>query len=329
MLPTIALRADAGFAVGLGHLRRVDALAARLADWARCLLLVDDEPPVAIATPWRRIDPDGEATLAAAVASGARAIVVDSYTLTISSSDVHAAGIPILVRLEDEGRLADADVVVSPGLDETQGRYAGPRYALLAPQFEAAPMRKWSSTVDRALLVLGGAPPVDLIAALAASVRRALPTAAIDLVAGTAAASADAIARATQSLGRVSVHVAVPDLRPLMLAADVAVSGGGVTLFELAACATPTVAVLLAPNQRPNIARLVEGEAVLAAGDGSSNATPAAIEAAVRALVGDAGRRRALGEAARRIVDGGGARRLSELLRARLTRAAAREVVPC
>jgi spore coat polysaccharide biosynthesis predicted glycosyltransferase SpsG len=326
-LPTIALRADAGRTAGLGHLRRVDALAVRLSDWARCVLLLDAEPRAAVATPWRRVDPDVEATLAAARVLGAAALVVDSYTLTVSRAAALTAGVRSLVVLEDEGRPVDADVIVSPGLaeglEEKGRRLAGPRHALLAAEFEAPPARRWPPTPGRALIALGSATPAALIGPLTAAVRRGLPTCPLDLVVGPAGDSRDAIARAVCDVPDVTLHAAPPHLRPLMLAADLAVSAGGVTLLELAACATPTVAVAVAANQQPAIRCLSASAAVVSAGNASVPTTPGTVARMVGSLGPDAARRRALGEAARELVDGRGARRVSDVLRARLAPATA------
>lgn len=291
------------------------------------MLLLDAEPRAAVTTPWRRVDPGVDATLAAALALGAAALVVDSYTLTVSRAAARTAGVRLLVVLEDEGRPVDADVIVSPGLaeglDERDARLAGPRYALLAPEFEAPPARRWPPAPGRALIALGGATLAALMGPLTAAVRGALPACPLDLVVGPAGDSSDAIARAVCDVPDVTLHAAPPDLRPLMLAADLAVSAGGVTLLELAACATPTVAVGVAANQQPAIRCLSASAAVVAAGSASAPTTPGTVAQMVGSLGPDAARRRALGEAARELVDGGGARRVSGVLRARLAPATA------
>src|SRR5688572_17263308 len=311
------LRADAGPDVGLGHLRRADAVAARLADWARCVLLLDDAPGVRPETPWRRVARDAEATVAAATDENAAALVVDSYSIDVPRAMVRAAGIDLLVVFDDHGRPVDADVVVSPGLADTGGRLAGPRFAPLAPVFEAAPSRTWPRVVERVLVVLGGATPAALMTTLVTAARRALPAATIDAVVGPAR-EADTLTRQLLGLGGVTVHTAPAGLRPLMLAADVAVTAGGVTLLELAACATPSIAVTMAPNQVPNVRRLAAAGGVVVAGDATGRDIAGAVEHELRELNEDRTRRQALGEAARRLVDGGGARRIAETLRTRL-----------
>src|SRR3990170_2242854 len=76
------------------------------------------------------------------------------------------------------------------------------------------------------------------------------PAAAIDLVLGP---GAPAVAGAGEG---VTVHRGLDSLRRLMLEADLAVTGGGTTLYECLATGTPVVGMCLADNQRPNIEEL-------------------------------------------------------------------------
>jgi UDP-2,4-diacetamido-2,4,6-trideoxy-beta-L-altropyranose hydrolase len=322
------LRADAGREVGLGHVRRADAVAARLGDWARCLLLLDDAPAVRPDTPWRRVAPTAEATVAAAAGENAAALIIDSYSIDVAREATRAAGVDLLVVFDDHGRGVDADVIVSPGLADTDGRLAGPRFAPLAPVFETAPSRTWPLVVERALVVLGGATPAALMATLVRAARRALSAAAIDAVVGPAG-DVDSVTRALVGVANVTVHAARADLRPLMLAADVAVTAGGVTLLELAACATPAVAVTLAPNQVPNVRQLAAADGVVPAGDATAPGIADVVEETLRDLNEDRARRRALGEAARGVVDGGGARRVADALRTRLAATRGGELARC
>jgi len=122
-------------------------------------------------------------------------------------------------------------------------------------------------------------------------------------------AAADAIEDA-----RVVVHRGVTALRPLMLAADVAVSGAGMTLYELAATATPTVSVTMAPNQRPNAVAFERAGAALAAGSADHPDLCATVAKHLGALAADVALREKLGAAGRGLVDGQGASRVAREL---------------
>jgi spore coat polysaccharide biosynthesis predicted glycosyltransferase SpsG len=115
------------------------------------------------------------------------------------------------------------------------------------------------------------------------------------------AAAAAAARRAVRVLHDVS------DMASLLADCDVAISGGGVTLFELCCVGVPTVALTAEPRELATIARFADGAAV-----GLGLWTPAeadALRAEVARLLADEGLRRRLSAAARERVDGEGLER--------------------
>ncbi len=113
---------------------------------------------------------------------------------------------------------------------------------------------------------------------------------------------------------RVVFHRSRFGLGALMREADVAISGAGVTLYELAATATPSVALLIAPNQRPNYDAFARAGAALPAGAATDADLAVAIESALRRLDADPGLRGAMGARGRALVDGRGAARVVEAI---------------
>jgi UDP-2,4-diacetamido-2,4,6-trideoxy-beta-L-altropyranose hydrolase len=323
----VAFRTDGGADSGLGHVRRCLALAAALSSWTRAVFLLHGSAAAAALVhtagiECRLVGPDAAALGLALDGLDAHAVVVDAYS--VDPAAVAAVAHRLLVVVDDSGRFPIAgDVVVNAalGLRAPEGTAAaryllGPAYALLAPAFAEAPARSWNATVRRVLLTLGGATPARAMASLAAGVRAAVPVAALDIVAGPMGDSADAVEAALADAAGVVIHRAPSDLRPLMLGADLAVSGGGVTLLELAATATPTVAVAVAANQDGNLRGLERLDAIHHAG--RLDEAPATVGPAMVALAGAPARRRALGERARQVVDGGGAARVAAAVRAAL-----------
>jgi len=328
----IALRADGGPSAGLGHVRRALALAAGLAPWADCRLLLHGDAP-AVATlvqragvPCLPVSGEPGGTLTAVRALKASGLVVDSYAVSVSELEALMECVRLLVVIDDSGRFpVPGHVVVNPapGLDPPERREGaryllGPRFALLAHEFAMPPVRSWRESVERVLLVLGGATRASLMAALALAVRRAVPAATLDVVVGPAGDTPAAVTAALERIGGVTLHAAPESIRPLMLDEDLAVSAGGVTLAELAAAATPTVGICLAPNQQPNLAGLARDGALLLGGVAEGPGFPEALEGALASLAADAGRRRALGERARQLVDGRGAARVASAMRQHL-----------
>ena len=306
-------------------MRRCLALAAAVSPWARARFFLHGSEPVAALVRKAGIECVLVGPTAADLARAlhdldAHALVIDAYS--VDPTAVSAVAYRPLVVVDDSGRFPVAgDVVVNAALglrapDASAARYLlGPAFALLDPTFAQSPHRSWNATLGRVLLTLGGATSAPATAALAAAVRAAVPGVMLEVVVGPVGDSADAVESALGGAAGVVVHRAPVDLRPLMLASDLAVSGGGVTLLELAATATPTVAVAVAANQDANLRGLQRIDAIHHAGrlDEAD-----AVRAAVAALAAEPARRRALGERARQVVDGGGAARVAAEVRAAL-----------
>ena len=329
--PVVALRAEGGGAVGLGHVRRCLALAHALAPHARPRLLLRGDDTAAEVVRRARLEPvavaDGlDATLAAARAIGAAALVVDSYAIDPLALAAAPRDVAVLGLVDDAGRFPIAvDVVVNsapgiapPAVTGETDYLLGPAFALLAQDFIADPSPRSSTDVRRVLISLGGVARAELIALAARAVRRAVPAAELDVVVGPAGDTMGCVQAALAGVSGVRWHRAPAAMRPLMMDADLAVSAGGVTAYELAAAATPTVALCLADNQRPNLTGLAAGGAIVLAGDADDPGVASRLEAAVAALAASADGRAQLARRARALVDGRGAARVAERLLARL-----------
>lgn len=309
----VAVLTEAGPGVGLGHLRRCQALAAELvAGGAVVRLLVAGAPPAPggpAALPLERLawtrEPGAARTAVAAIAPDA--LIVDSY----QAGPALLAGLrPLagcLVVIDDLAAAPlVADIVVNGACHAAELPYhgtaatwlLGPEFALLDPAFAAPPPARGAAAgPDRILVALGAdSDPVTLEAVLA-TVRRAVPAASVDLALGPFAASPGADGRA------IRVHHGPPSLRPLLSASDLAVTGGGMTLYECLAAGVPVVGLCLADNQRPNLEAMGRAELVVR---GEPD-----LERAIRDLAGDPARRRELGARGRAVVDGRGAGRVA------------------
>jgi len=331
----VAFVTHAGPGIGLGHLRRCLALARA---WAR------DGAAIAFVAPGAgaSLDRAGPELLAAGAArvdvaeidwtrdadaaralGGADVAVVDSYRASPALVRSLAARAGRVVAIDDlADRPLPAHVVINGGIAAESLGYArrpdtryllGPRYALIDPRFADEPMRAPRPAVCSVLVALGGAPSPDTVAAALDAVREAVPDATVDVVAGPfgARGGLDVAGEATgrARADRIEVHGDVPDMRPLMRAADLAVTGAGVTLYELAATGTPAVVVEVADNQAPNASGFAAAGAALRAGRSGDRGLRDGIAAAVARLAGDPALRAALAARARTLVDGRGALR--------------------
>jgi UDP-2,4-diacetamido-2,4,6-trideoxy-beta-L-altropyranose hydrolase len=325
----IAFVTEGGPTIGLGHLSRCAALCrAAAADGARASFLVPEHVRMApllhgvraevLQSPWP-VDPAGARATLAGLAPDV--IVVDSYAASPHFLDSLRA-MALVVAVDDMAdRPLPVDVVVNGGAGAETLSYdrrpgttylLGPRYALLDPAYAAMPRRAATDRVRRVLVCLGGGRQVNAAVTALAAVDRVLDGCVVDLTAGASGSpdwELDGAAREMRNLA--VIHRDRFGLRELMLRADVAVSGAGVTLSELAATATPMVAIALADNQCPNFQAFTKAGVALGAGAAGDPDLSDAIEASVKRLAGDGALRAAMGARGRVLVDGQGATRVA------------------
>jgi len=197
----------------------------------------------------------------------------------------------------------------------------GPRFTVLDPEValaRAARRPRRAARRPRVLIALGGGAHVfAVVQSLVDGIARRAPGVSISVAAGFSR-------RRPPSL-RGARWLARPDGLARDLAhTDVAVVGGGVTLYEACAIGAPAVALAVVPAQRAAIRAFAARGAAIDAGAlvaGARAVVRAA--AAVAALLGDASARRRRSAASRRLIDGRGASRVAARMRS-LARTAAR-----
>ena len=281
----IRLAYDVGEGIGLGHQRRMEALAAGLHGL-------------------------GLSSELAAIGDGVEGdvVVVDSYVVRADGDAVRARR---RVAIDDLERDLAVDVLVDPaplppcGRDERARAgtlLRGPGYALLDPALARREVRPVGDEVGTVLVATGGADAGGVGASIAAGLLYALPDVAVRLVVGPW--SSDAVPEGVDAVRAPS------GLADDLAAADLVVCSAGVTLLEALVLGRPVVAALTADNQRRSFDGLV------AAGAAEGCESPDAAVAAAVGLAGDVERRRVLATRGREVVDGQGAGRVAEAVAA-------------
>ena len=323
----VTVLTEAGHGPGLGHVRRCVALGGAAVELgARVRILVAGEiPPDPPRDGRLELEPcdwikTADAAFAAVDHAAADVVVVDSYAVTDAVLARLGTRVPCLVLIDDlADRPTPVDVVVNGGFHAARLTYQGkpdtiyllgPRYVLLDSAFAEPPSPRSAGAVRRVLVTLGGDAPSELFETVIDVMRRVSPEAQLDVVVGpfTTWNAADR--------DRVRVHRGLSSLRALMLTAGLAITAGGMTLYECLASGVPLVALAIADNQRPNIASLGAAGLLI---DGEPS-----LERAVRRLVEDAELRATVSRRGREVVDGAGAQRVaSEMQRAAASRSVA------
>lgn len=306
--PRAVFAAACSSTIGFGHLRRCLTLAQELEGrrW-KCIFWVAEK---SVGT--RLANEAGFETILSPEPPATDVLVVDDYAVTAERIAAWRQDVPCLVLVDDlADRALDCDIVIngSAGADRCWYQETGdaelllgPRYALLRKEFRHRGFRE-IGPVRRVLVSLGGADPLGRTAAIVREVRSGLGDVCVDVVMGPMCGDAPRLESANTSF-----HVAPAEMAPLMMAADLGVTAGGQTTYELAACGLPAVVVPVADNQKRSIAALAAIPTLVPVPDIS------AVADAVVRLAGDVGWRRRLSEGGRGLVDGLGTARVADAL---------------
>ena len=132
------------------------------------------------------------------------------------------------------------------------------------------------------------------------------------LIVGASNQDIDAIRAIADELPFVSIASDIQNMSEVMLQHDMAISAAGSTLYELCACAIPTVTYVLADNQAP-AAKLFDDKGIMI-NVGDVRTMPHFIETTLQTVLSlslDQEKRTRMCEAARQVTDGKGADRLA------------------
>jgi spore coat polysaccharide biosynthesis predicted glycosyltransferase SpsG len=128
----------------------------------------------------------------------------------------------------------------------------GSRFACLRPAFRGGCIHR-PTAIERLLVSFGSGDIRALTTPALESIFSTLPLVRVDILTGDAAAARQ-LARKHEGLQAI-FHPPLDALsvQQLMLDCDLAVCGGGQTLYELAACGVPAVAIELIENQHQDL----------------------------------------------------------------------------
>ena len=164
--------------------------------------------------------------------------------------------------------------------------------------------------VRRVLVSLGGGPREALSRAVADEVMRRLPDVEVLVT------QLQALPTAAGTRARVR-RVSAPDgLAPWLARVDVAIVGGGVSLYEAVAAGVPTVAVAVVPAQLPTIRGFARHHLTVSAGlpTGGAHVVARRVAARVERIARSSSLREFVRDDGPRLVDGLGARRVAQAI---------------
>ena len=331
--PSIVFRTEGGPAIGLGHIRRSMTLAQELQkQGGRAIFVLPEDPSsldilrregFEVATVAMDKDLDLGETLKCAERFSARASIIDSYNILDFSRITKVVFTGVIDDLATTS--LPVDLIINGGADAGELCYRasvrtqlllGPQYSLLREEFSEEPVRRPSKSIERVLITLGGTDHNGLTANILTWVREKLPSARLDVVIGVFfnGATGDKIRHLIKEDPHAHQYENPPQMRDLMLACDVAITGGGQTTYELAATGTPGLAIRLADNQTGNLRGLSAHGAIRWVGDATDGDLKDKLLDALQDLAENREKRTEMNRAGRRLVDGRGAKRVAQAI---------------
>ncbi|MDR2044041.1 MAG: UDP-2,4-diacetamido-2,4,6-trideoxy-beta-L-altropyranose hydrolase [Clostridium sp.] len=194
----------------------------------------------------------------------------------------------------------------------------GCSYAPLREQFSDPPLKQVSAGVRRILILTGGSDPCHAARSLTEAFL-SLPECegvSLTVVCGRFSPDLEFLEETASRRGNLAVLSDVAEMASHLCRADLAVSAGGTSLYELCACGTPGISYAVADNQLDNVAAFARLGLIDYAGDareGMAQVCDACVRLFHRLLPQETRRGRAC--AMRALVDGKGSARIVAAIR--------------
>ena len=301
---TLCIRADADSAIGTGHVMRCLALAQSWIDRSGNAVLASTSLPAALR---RRYEDEG-VTVLPEIPTETAFVVLDGYQFTPAYRELIKQNGHRLLIIDDlaDSDLRAADLVLNQNAYSAPQQYpgiralCGSRYALLRREFTHCPPKIATDEIARTVLItMGGSDPRnDTLAVL--DQLTDFGDLHFIVLAGSANPHVETLRKHA-----VEILVNPPNVPEIMQRADVAITAGGTTCWELAALGVPMLVHVIADNQ-------IEVAKYLTGNDAALTFEPSTL----RDLIAKPETRKSLANHARTLVDGRGAARVAELLAA-------------
>jgi len=352
---SVLIRADASPSIGSGHLTRMIALSSACRNSGADVTFISNEMP---ATLQKTISETGcrhqkissptggveDATLTAKYARVGNFdwTILDGYQFADDYQQTVRQNSTRLMVVDDFGHATHqhADLILNQNAYADRSRYSqlkstdvicGLKHTLLRPEFHTFPLdypgrKNARFSIKRILVTFGGSDVNDWTqATLRTLLELKLATdsrTVADVVIGANYNQEKELAQFCRDAGmNVFLHRNVDRMDALMNQADLAISAGGSTCYELARTGVPAIAIATAENQNAVVAALEErGTLIGFSSDGhpqsAKSALPDEIKDAIKKLVRNREQRQSMSDTGKQILDGLGAERVTRKLHA-------------
>jgi len=288
------VRVDGGSNIGMGHIQRRLALSGQLRKNGARILFVSKKGEtiekkvkqegfeVMVLKDDIDLKEDLKDTINAIKKRGVNVIITDSYAIDEHYLTEIKKTVPFLVSIDDLANISfPSDIAINQNIYAKNLNYRsltgktkfllGPKYALLREEFSNPGKRGINEKVKNILVTLGGADFFNLTPKILKILDRINQDFKITAVVGPFFKNIADIEKTAKEINKkVELIDDSYEMGKIMLASDLAITGGGTTLYELAATGTPALAFCLAENQLRNIKGMAEAGTLINLGWGNN-----------------------------------------------------------
>lgn len=200
-------------------------------------------------------------------------LIVDTYNVTNEYFQLLKPHVKKLAYIDDINKFSYAvDIIVNGNIT---GKYLGyrqydgqplvllgPSYNMIRNEFQSLPVRNMRKQVAEIMITTGGADPYNLTDKLLAILlhNEQLKVLRMNVLVGSGFTNIEHLINISQKHDNVVLYansavaanlpaITYSNISDIMLRSDLAISAGGSTLYEFAACGTPVLVFVLADNQ--------------------------------------------------------------------------------
>lgn len=325
----VAIHVDGGALVGLGHATRCIGLSEACKQLGLATIFLIDpasglEDFLTRQGQVVRLWDSTSLSLAQCAGElGAAALIIDSYRFDGEALQMlQKQGLPIVCFDDQANRALPVDLVINGSPAAFSLTYdvrpntqllLGVAYQVVRPEFLAEVPRDYEAPVRSLFVSMGGSDVLGifdpLLEFLNQHTNELLADVQINFVVGHFARVSD---RSLPS--NIYLHHSPGDMRSLMVTADLAISAGGQTLYELARCGVPTIAFGVGQDQIHNLMSLAQRGCIVNIGWANQLDWLTQMQQVLARLIQSPGQRQAIGRSGSQLIDGKGALRIATVI---------------
>lgn len=191
--------------------------------------------------------------------------------------------------------------------------YSGTRFTPLRQEFFGLSSKQIRDRVDDILIISGGTDNYEILKRILEKIP-VKKFKSIDAVCGIYSSSYEELKEKYAQIESVHIYKSLSNIIDYMQKADVVISAGGTTLYELCAIGVPTITYSMADNQIENVQSFARDGIMEYAGDIRYDNVPEKVNEYLNEYCNNIEKRRTQSEKMQQIVDGRGAIRIVNIL---------------